>query len=125
LAAEVVGVSKARGVGMYGEQVAADHLQARGLRILDRNWRCGSGEIDIVAQDGACLVVCEVKTRRSTAFGTAAEAVTAVKLGRLRRLTAAWLATHDGHWRDVRIDVVTVTPGVGGPATVEHLKAVG
>jgi putative endonuclease len=118
-------VSGAHGLGRYGEQVAADHLQACGLRVLDRNWRCRQGEIDIVAQDGSCLVVCEVKTRRSTAYGTAAEAVTAVKLGRLRRLTAAWLAAHDGHWRAVRIDVVTVTPAQRGPATVQHLKAVG
>ena len=65
------------------------------MQVLDRNWRCEHGEIDLVALDGDCLVVCEVKTRRSTAFGEPVEAVTWRKAARLRRLAAAWLAAHD------------------------------
>ena len=59
-------------VGRYGEDVAARHLTEAGLVVLERNWRCREGEIDIVARDGDVLVVCEVKTRRSTTYGTPA-----------------------------------------------------
>ena len=103
-------------VGEYGETVAAEHLVGDGMRILDRRWRCSLGEVDIVAADGDCLVVCEVKTRRSTRCGLPLEAVTRLKLPRLRRLAAAWLAAHDGCWPEVRIDVVAVlVPRRGGP----------
>lgn len=63
-------------VGEYGERLAAEHLRADGMRVLDRRWRCSTGEIDIVAVDGRCLVVCEVKTRRSVVAGFPVEAVT-------------------------------------------------
>ena len=56
-------------LGRFGEEVAAEHLRLQGLQILARNWRCPTGELDIVARDGSSLVICEVKTRRSTAFG--------------------------------------------------------
>ena len=75
----------ARGLGSYGERMAARYLTDRGLDVLDQNWRCDLGEIDIVARDGGCLVVCEVKTRRSTTFGQPIEAVDHRKLARLRR----------------------------------------
>src|SRR2546430_14272247 len=81
------------GVGSYGERMAVRHLVAEGLVLLDRNWRCSAGEIDIVAREGDVLVFCEVKTRRTTRFGTPAEAVVATKVRRLRRLAAQWLAT--------------------------------
>lgn len=95
-------------VGRFGEQVAARHLQDAGLRILDRNWRCADGEIDIVAADGDTLVFCEVKTRSGLAFGDPAEAVVAAKAARLRRLALRWLAEHGLGWRELRFDVVTV-----------------
>jgi len=112
-------------VGEYGERVAARHLAAQGMQVLARGWRCRSGEIDIVALDGACLVVCEVKTRRSVAAGTALEAVGPLKLRRLRRLTAAWLAERGEAFEDVRIDVVGVTLPARGAPLVEHVRAVG
>ncbi|WNM23427.1 YraN family protein [Demequina capsici] len=112
-------------VGRYGEDVAARRLEELGWRMLDRNWRCARGELDIVAVDGASLVVVEVKTRRGSAMGSPLEAVTPRKLSKLRTLTAAWLAAHEGRWSEVRIDVIAVTlPRAGGP-TLEHLKAVG
>src|SRR5215468_3584170 len=80
-------------VGGYGERVAVAYLIARGLILLDRNWRCPLGEIDIVMRDrGDVLVFVEVKARRSDRFGTPAEAVGHAKVRRLRRLAAAWLA---------------------------------
>ncbi|HEX3005095.1 MAG TPA: YraN family protein [Angustibacter sp.] len=111
-------------VGRYGEDVAARHLVELGYELLHRNWRCELGEIDIVARDGDCLVVCEVKTRRSTAFGTPAEAVTARKAARLRRLAARWLEETGLRPPQVRIDVVAVLRPPSGPAAVEHLRAV-
>jgi putative endonuclease len=111
-------------LGRHGEDLAVSHLEAAGLQVLARNWRCRLGEIDVIALDGGCLVVCEVKTRRSLAAGGPLEAVTAVKLGRLRRLTAAWLAQQDEHFDEIRIDVVGVLRPRRGPAVIEHLTAV-
>jgi len=111
-------------VGRYGEDVAARHLSEHGLVVLQRNWRCELGEIDIVARDGDCLVVCEVKTRRSQAFGSPLEAVTPRKLARLRRLAARWLQESGLHPPQVRIDVVSVVRPPSGPAVVEHVRAV-
>ena len=92
--------------------------------MLERNWRCRDGELDLVALDGDELVVVEVKTRRSTAYGHPAEAVTAVKLARVRRLAARWLAAHDVHPRSVRVDVIAVLLRRGQAAQVEHLVGV-
>ena len=112
-------------LGAFGEEVAAQHLKTQGMAILDRNWRCDIGEIDLVARDGAVLVVCEVKTRRGLGFGTPADAVTWDKLSRLRRLAVRWLAEHPVGPAEVRIDVVEVlVPRDDGPR-VEHLVGVG
>ncbi|HEV2088294.1 MAG TPA: YraN family protein [Cryptosporangiaceae bacterium] len=110
------------GVGAYGERVAARHLQQGGLVVLDRNWRCADGELDIVARDGDTLVFCEVKTRRSDSHGTPAEAVVAAKVIRLRRLACRWIADTGVHPTAVRFDVVSVRPQRSGPALVEHLR---
>lgn len=111
-------------VGRYGEDVAVAHLRDAGWTVLDRNWRCHDGELDVVALDGAELVAVEVKTRRSLRFGHPAQAVTPAKLARLRRLTALWLAAHDVHPASVRIDVVAVTVPGRGAAQVDHLVGV-
>lgn len=112
------------GVGAYGERVAVRYLTERGWTVLDRNWRSRSGELDIVARDGDEVVFVEVKTRSGTGYGHPAEAVTAAKVARLRRLAAEWLAAHDVHTAGVRIDVLAVLRSRRGAATVEHLKAV-
>jgi putative endonuclease len=117
----------ARGLGDYGERMAARYLTERGLDVLDRNWRCDLGEIDIVARDRGCLVVCEVKTRRSTTFGRPIEAVDHRKLARLRRLAAAWLADRRADGTPVtgvaaiRVDVVGVLRPQAGPCRIEHV----
>ena len=115
----------ARGaLGRYGEDVAARFLTDAALGILERNWRCDIVEVDLVAREGDTLVICEVKTRRSARFGPPQEAVTRIKLARLRRLASRWLAEHDAHAREIRIDVVAITRGPSGPASVEHLRGV-
>jgi len=112
-------------VGRYGERVAARHVEASGLEVLERNWRGAGGELDLVARDGDVLVAIEVKTRRGTAFGHPAEAVTVAKLARIRRLTGQWLAEHPAvRCREVRVDVVAVVLPRSGAAEVEHLVGV-
>ncbi|MGH2927309.1 MAG: YraN family protein [Solirubrobacteraceae bacterium] len=97
-----------RQLGARGEQRAARWYEDQGFEILDRNWRCAGGEIDLVLRKGSTLVICEVKTRRSLAYGSPAEAVTPVKRARLRRLAARWLAEHDVHAATVQFDVACV-----------------
>jgi putative endonuclease len=112
-------------LGRTGEQAAADHLESIGFRILDRNWRCADGEIDIVAVDRHVFVVCEVKTRSGTRYGTPLEAISRAKLRRLRRLAVSWLNAHGVRFEQVRIDVVgLIYEGTGG-FTIEHIKEVG
>lgn len=122
--AEVVIVRAKDVVGRYGEDVAAAHVRSRGWQVLDRNWRSSEGELDLVGLDGDELVVVEVKTRRTATYGHPAEAVTARKLARVRRLAAQWLAEHDVHAASVRVDVVAVVVPRTGEPSVEHLVGV-
>ena len=108
-------------VGRFGEQVAVEYLVAAGLQIIERNWRCPDGEIDIVATDGDTLVICEVKTRSGVRYGDPAEAVVGAKARRLRRLALRWLAAHDRTGPALRFDVVTVLRTQHGPV-VRHLR---
>ena len=110
-------------VGQYGERVAVRFLQDAGLEIIELNWRCSQGELDIVAREGPTLVFCEVKTRSSAAFGDPAEAVVGAKALRLRRLAGCWLSAHPGHWEELRIDVVSVLRRRQGAAEVRHLRS--
>lgn len=120
-------------LGRRGEQMAAEHLTALGWRIIDRNWRCAQGELDIVADDAGTTVVVEVKTRSSLAYGHPLDAVTPRKLARLRRLAGAWCSAQEagavgaGH-RALRIDVIGVVlsngPG-GAMVALDHLRQVG
>lgn len=110
-------------LGVHGERVAVAFLTDRGLRVLDRNWRCREGELDIVAREGDALVFCEVKTRRGIGFGHPVEAVTADKQRRLRILAHRWLTDHDEHAPELRFDVVGVLVRPSRPALVTHLRA--
>ena len=116
--------SQRTSLGAHGEALAARHLCDLGMVLLDRNWRCELGEIDLVLRQGNTLVVCEVKTRTSLAFGSPLEAVTAQKAARLRRLAGRWLAEHRIRPEGVRIDIVGVLAPVNGPAQVEHVPGV-
>ncbi|GAA2457541.1 YraN family protein [Streptomyces mauvecolor] len=121
----------ARGaLGKYGEDLAVRLLEAAGMTVLERNWRCGrSGEIDIVARDtspsGSVLVICEVKTRRSGAYEHPMAAVTPAKTDRLKRLAGHWLADHGGPPPGgVRIDLVGVVLPRKGAPRAEHVRGV-
>ena len=111
-------------LGRRGEAIAARHLVQAGLTIVERNWRCTEGEIDLVARDRDCLVFVEVKTRSSVAYGHPLEAITPRKLARLRRLAGAWCLAHPEERGNVRIDAVAVVAPRAGEIEVEHLAGV-
>ncbi|MEU8201768.1 YraN family protein [Streptosporangium sp. NPDC049046] len=112
-------------LGKHGEQLAVDYLLAHDLQILDRNWRCPDGEIDVVAREGDTLVAVEVKTRSGRSHGTAFEAVTDAKISRLRRLAARWLAECEDRCRfdAIRVDVVALER-FAGDFVVRHERGV-
>lgn len=115
--------ARARAVGDRGEDLACAHLEALGWEVLERNWRCREGELDVVAREQGVLVFCEVKTRRSERFGAPVEAVSVDKARRLRRLAWAWLAERGLRGEEFRIDVVGVLCA-GQRAEVQHLQGV-
>jgi putative endonuclease len=114
-------------IGALGEQLAVDHLTSLGLRVLTRNWRCRYGELDVIAADDAARIVVfvEVKTRTSDQFGGVAQAVTPIKVRRLRRLAGLWLAEQHGSWEAVRIDVIGVRIGRQRTPEITHVRCVG
>ena len=111
-------------LGALGETVAAAHLEAQGLNVVDCNFRTRYGEVDLIAEDSGTLVFVEVKTRRSLAFGAPEESVTPRKRARLAKVAAAYLQLHGLEQRDWRIDVVGVALQRTGPATINHVRAV-
>jgi putative endonuclease len=112
--------------GRWGEDLAARHLERMGLTVIDRNWRCRSGEIDIVAADtdSGTVIICEVKTRTTEHFGSPLASITPSKLRRLRFLAAEWMRDHAVRARHVRIDVIGIVVGTGGAPSLEHLRGV-
>jgi putative endonuclease len=117
--------ARRQALGAYGESLAARHLVAEGMVLLDRNWRCDEGELDLVLRDGVALVGCEVKTRSSFSHGSPHEAVTDTKLERLQRLLQRWMRDHDVHPAETRVDLVAVLRPTRGPALIEHVRGIG
>jgi putative endonuclease len=109
-------------LGAYGERVALRHLLGQGMVVLDRNWRCRQGELDLVMRDGDVLVACEVKTRSSGVSGSPHEAVDDVKLDRLHELAWRWAEEHGVRPPDVRVDLVAVLRPRRGPAVLDHVR---
>jgi putative endonuclease len=94
--------------GKKGEELAAACLRDAGYRILDRNYRCLFGEIDIVAEEGESLVFVEVKSRRSDAYGSPQLAVGRQKQKKISRVCIHYLSEKRLHSRQVRFDVVAI-----------------
>ncbi len=112
-------------LGRRGEQLAADYLTAAGHRVVDRNWRCPRGELDLVTIDRDQIVAVEVKTRTSLDFGHPFEAIDRRKLERVYRLAWAWCTAHERPTSRVRVDAVSVITGRDGrPPIIEHLEGV-
>jgi putative endonuclease len=102
-----------KNLGQRGEALAAAFMEDQGYVVRERNWRCSAGEIDIVAEDGDCLVFVEVRTRRGRKYGTPEESVTPAKQAKLVEVAQTYLQEHswDSDWR---IDVVAVEMTSGG-----------
>ncbi|MET0628847.1 MAG: YraN family protein [Acidimicrobiia bacterium] len=99
-----------RALGDAGEELAARWYTEAGFAVVDRNWRCRDGELDLVVARPGLVVFCEVKTRRSDQFGAPFEAVTATKQRRIRGLAARWLSEHpDARAAQLRFDVASIT----------------
>ena len=111
-----------RVLGDAGEAAVARWYEAAGYAVVARNWRVRDGEIDVIARRGETIVFCEVKTRRSDAFGLPAEAVTARKQLRLRKLAIQWLSAHRARGDIVRFDVASVRPDGRGAWNVDVLE---
>ena len=112
-------------LGRQGEQLAAEYLAHAGFRVLDRNYRCSEGELDIVATEDRVLVACEVKTRSGLGYGSPIEAVTSDKVRRLRRLAVRWVMSHGVFFDELRVDAVGVLRSPAGEFTIEHVRGVG
>jgi putative endonuclease len=112
-----------RVLGVAGEDAVARWYAGAGYDVVDRNWRCREGELDLVVARGAVLVFCEVKTRRTTTFGTPAEAVTFTKQRRLRTLATRWLAAHpEVRARTLRFDVASVLAVRGTDPAIDVIE---
>ncbi|HEY8479924.1 MAG TPA: YraN family protein [Spirillospora sp.] len=110
-------------LGRRGEEAAVDYLTGLGWTVVERNWRCDDGEIDIVAHDGRGHVVCEVKTRGSSRFGDPLEAITPDKAARLHRLARRWAAARGVTGSRLRVDVLGLVRD-GDGFSVDHLREV-
>lgn len=110
-------------LGKYGEDIAASFLQDRGYSILERNWRCEIGEIDLIAKYKESLVFVEVKTRSGQGFGHPFEAITKSKVARMRQLAVQWVNTHESSGLSLRLDAIAVLVQ-DGKVAVEHIKRV-
>ncbi|MEX2292860.1 MAG: YraN family protein [Acidimicrobiales bacterium] len=97
-----------RALGAAGENRAAAWYESNGYTIVERNWRCRDGELDLIVSRGRDLVFVEVKTRTSDRFGLPAEAVTATKQRRIRKLAGRYLAETSSVAGGLRFDVVAI-----------------
>ncbi len=114
---------KRRQTGTRGELLAAGYLRSQGFTILETNYRCSEGEIDIVARDGETMVFVEVKARRNRNFGSPEESVTPAKQQRLRLAVARYCEEHPGTPEQRRIDVVAVEMDAAGePTRIELIR---
>jgi putative endonuclease len=118
-----------RQIGVRGEDLACAELERQGMQVLERNWRCRLGEIDIVAAAvggaGLTLVFCEVKCRSGLGFGHPLEAITFAKMRTLRQLAALWMREHHVRATTIRLDAIGVVLASGQPPSLTHVRAVG
>ncbi|MDF2654299.1 MAG: YraN family protein [Bacillota bacterium] len=95
-------------LGTWGEDLAERYLKKEGFLILERNYRCRIGELDLIALDGSCIVFVEVKTRQNQSFGLPCEAVNQEKIRHIRRTAAYYLMNHPVDALDQRVDVIEI-----------------
>jgi len=114
---------KRQETGILGEKLAAGFLQKQGYHILQTNYRCPEGEVDIVARYKGCLVFVEVRTKRSSEFGSPEESITPAKMDKLRRVAMHYRQKHDDVPASWRIDVVAIElDRRNRPLRMEHIE---
>jgi putative endonuclease len=118
------GSSGNKGTGELGEEVAANFMIARGYRILERNFRCKGGEVDIIARDPGdkSLVFIEVKARRGLSYGVPQLAVTPFKQRQISKAALTWLGKNRLHDTNARFDVIAILLSSDGMHTIDHIK---
>ena len=125
----MVATESKKQIGIRGEDLACAELERQGMQVLERNWRCGLGEIDIIAAEagptGLALVFCEVKCRSGLGFGHPLEAITYAKMRTLRQLAALWMREHRRKVSSIRLDAIGVVLVPGQEPSVTHVRAVG
>ncbi|MEI7813860.1 MAG: YraN family protein [Coriobacteriia bacterium] len=114
---------KSQRLGERGEEAAAAYLERIGITVVERNWRCQHGEIDIVGLDGETVVLCEVKTRRTRAKGNPEESITSAKRLRYSRLAQAYLQESGLTEVPVRFDVIGLLVIAEDRALLRHHRA--
>lgn len=114
--------------GARGEEWAEQVLLDAGMVIIDRNWRCRDGEIDLIALDEvegeSVIVFCEVKYRTGTGYGTPLESITFEKVRRLRRLAGQWLSQHPLEAPAIRMDAIGVLDLRDQPMQITHVRGI-
>lgn len=113
-----------KGTGDLGEEVATNFLTIRGYRILERNFRCKGGEVDIVARDpdDNSLVFIEVKARRGISYGVPQLAVTQFKQRQISKAALTWLSKNRLHDTNARFDVIAILLHTDGQHAIDHIK---
>lgn len=112
-----------KGTGILGEELATNFMIARGYRILERNFRCKGGEVDIIARDPGdrSLVFVEVKARRTLSYGVPQLAVTPFKQRQISKAALTWIAKNRQHDQNARFDVIAILLDAGGQHQIEHI----
>ncbi|OGT21302.1 MAG: YraN family protein [Gammaproteobacteria bacterium RBG_16_57_12] len=109
--------------GQAAEDLACNYLCGQGLQLLERNYLCKSGEIDLIMQDRDCLVFVEVRYRQHPRYGSALESVTRQKQARLCRTAEHYLQCHTNQrTRPCRFDVLGISPGTGPATEIQWIK---
>jgi putative endonuclease len=108
-------------VGKEGEEIAEGYLKKKGFRMVERNYRCRGGEVDLIALDRRVIVFVEVKARNDASFGSPLESVHPRKQQRMTRAALIFLSEHKLHHREARFDVVGIS-FAGGAPVVEHIQ---
>lgn len=109
-------------LGKTGEELACSYLQKQGYKIIDRNYRCRSGEIDIIAEDGVVLVFVEVKTRKGESFGHPFEVIGLNKQRKIARSALDYMSVHGIKERDCRFDAVSILVDAHEGVSIELVK---
>ena len=106
--------------GKWGEDLAADYLRDKGYAIIDRDWKSGHHDLDIVAKEGDTLVIVEVKTRRNRLFGNPEEAIDYRKLQSLQQAINHYIKYRHID-SEIRFDIITVVGTIGSEPEIDHL----